>query len=294
MNSTKITEEINSNSIDINKKSTADILKIFNTEDIEVIKSINNILIDLEKLIEDVIECFKNQGRLFYVGSGTSGRLGVLDAAECPPTFGTDSNMVQAIIAGGTKAIFKSIENAEDSEEEGVKVIIDKKITDMDIVIGISASGSTPYVLGALKKSNELGAITALIQCNHSKKNNYINHQINVIVGPEIIAGSTRMKAGTATKIILNMITTVSMVKINKTHGNIMSDLKIANKKLFKRGINIISNILSIDKLTAEKYLIKSKGNIKSAIIMYKLKLPLREAKKILSKNNNSLSGIID
>ena len=190
--------------------------------------------------------------------------------------------------------VFKSIEGAEDSSKEGKKIVVEKKINNKDIIIGISASGTTPYVLGGLEKANEIGAKTALIQCNLSDKKKYINYYINVIVGPEIISGSTRMKAGTATKMILNMITTISMIKINKTHGNIMMDLKVVNNKLLNRGINIISEMLSINKSTAKKYLIQSDGNIKTAIIMYKHKISLEQANDILVKNNNSLSGIID
>jgi len=294
MNSSKITEQINQKSANINSKNIIEILEIFNSEDYNVLDAIKNVSLDLEKLIIDVIDSFNDDGRLFYVGSGTSGRLGILDASECPPTFGTNPSMVQGIIAGGSNAVFKSIEGAEDSSDDGEKIIMDKTINDNDVVIGISASGTTPYVLGALRKSYEIGAKTALIQCNVSEKKKYINHHINVIVGPEIISGSTRMKAGTATKIILNMITTISMIKINKTHGNIMSDLKVTNNKLLNRGVKIISKMLSVNNSIAKRYLNKSGGNIKIAIIMHKHKLSLKEANKILLKNNNSLSGIID
>ena len=294
MNSIKTTEGINPNSKDIETKDISEILEIFNFEDSSIIISINKVLPDIEDLIELVIQCFKNNGRLIYVGSGTSGRLGILDASECPPTFGVSSEMVQGIIAGGNKAVFSSIEGAEDSSEEGAKSILDKKINNSDIVVGISASGTTPYVLGALEKAKEVGSKTALIQCNNINQKKYIDKCISIIVGPEIIAGSTRMKAGTATKMVLNMITTISMIKINKTHGNIMSDLKIANTKLLNRGVNIISDMLLISKETAEEYLIDSKGSIKIAIIMYKHKVSYQEAKSKLARNNNSLSGIID
>ena len=294
MNSSKTTEQINQKSINIDTQNIIEILEIFNLEDYSVIEAVKSIFPDLEKLIIDVINSFNSNGKLFYVGSGTSGRLGVLDAAECPPTFGTDPSMVQGMIAGGSKAVFQSIEGAEDSLNDGMKMIMDKEINNKDIVIGISASGTTPYVLGALEKAYDIGAKTALIQCNVSLGREFIDHNINVVVGPEIISGSTRMKAGTATKIILNMISTISMIKINKTHGNIMSDLKIANNKLLNRGIRTISEILNVDNVTAKKYLEKSKGNIKIAITMHKFKVSLSKAKKILSENNNSLIGIID
>jgi len=294
MNSSKITEEINQKSIDIDKKNIIEILEIFNVEDYSMLNGIKEAFPDINKLIIDVIDSFNSKGRLFYIGCGTSGRLGVLDASECPPTFGVDSSMVQGLIAGGTNAIFKSIEGAEDSANDGVQAILDNGITNKDVVVGISASGTAPYVLGALTKAHNIGAITALIQCNHGEEKDYINHNINVIVGPEIISGSTRMKSGTATKIILNMISTISMIKTNKTHGNIMSDLKLANNKLLNRGVKIISDLLSIESHIAKEYLKKTNGNIKIAVIMYKNKISLDDAKKILIQNNNSLSGIID
>ncbi len=294
MNSSKITEEINPNSKDINTKNIDQILKIFNSEDSLIIEAVKNILPDIKKLILNVIECFNNNGKLFYVGSGTSGRLGVLDASECPPTFGVSPNMVQGIIAGGYDAVFKSIEGAEDSMKDGTQIVLKKKITKCDIVIGISASGTTPYVLGALKQAKEIGASTGLIQSNAAKNYKYIDHYLNAIVGPELISGSTRMKAGTATKMILNMVTTVSMIKMNKTHGNIMTDLKVSNNKLLNRGINIISKMLSVSESIAKEYLIKSDGNIKVAITMYKHGISREKANSILAQNDNSLSGIID
>ena len=293
MNSTKTTEQINPNSKDINRKSISEILEIFNSEDLKIIESVKRVLPNLEKLINDVINAFKNQGKLYYIGSGTSGRLGVLDASECPPNFGTNTNLLQGIIAGGYEAVFKSIEGAEDSKENGVKIIQDKNISKLDVVVGISASGTTPYVLGALKKAYQIGSVTALIQSNQYEYN-YVKHSINAIVGPELISGSTRMKAGTATKMILNMITTITMIKINKTHGNIMSDLKVANDKLLNRGINIITDMLPISKSQAKEYLSQSGGNIKIAVIMCNHDVSLEEAELILNKNNNSLSGIIN
>ena len=294
MNSSKITEEINQKSINIDTKDIGEIFDIFISEDYTMLQAIKDVFPNLEKLIKDVIYSLNNNGRLFYVGAGTSGRLGILDASECPPTFGVDSSIVQGIIAGGKEAVFRSIEGAEDNHHDGMKIISEKSINDKDIVIGISASGTTPYVLGALKKTHQIGAKTALLQCNLSDEKTYINHHINVIVGPEIISGSTRMKAGTATKIILNMISTISMIKLNKTHGNIMSDLKVANSKLLDRGVRIVSKILSVNSLTASEYLNKSEGNIKLAVIMHKYQIELKAAQKILLKNNNSLIGIID
>ena len=293
MNSIKITEQINSNSLNINTKSINEILKIFNKEDSKIIIAVNKVLPNIEDVINVVISCFKKNGKLFYIGSGTSGRLGVLDAAECPPTFGTNPDIVQAIISGGDKAVLRSIEGVEDNIEQGRKIIIKKNISKNDIVLGISASGTAPYVLAALEQSKKNGAKTALISANLLNKKKYIDYYINVLVGPEIIAGSTRMKSGTATKMILNMISTISMLKMNKTHGNIMSDLKVNNKKLFNRGIRIISEISSVNKILAKEYLIKANGNIKIASIMIQCQCSFKKAKTILLKNNNSLSGII-
>ena len=242
----KITEQQNSASANIDENSILEILSIINNEDAEVALAIQNKLSEIEAFIKELIPRVKGGGRLFYVGSGTSGRLGVLDAAECPPTFSTSPTMVKGIIAGGYDALVGSIEGAEDNPTDGAKAIIDYGINSESTVLGITASSTTPFVLGALEKAKEFGAMTGLLLCNNPPKLEYVDHIISIIVGPEVISGSTRMKAGTATKLILNMITTAAMIKLNKTYGNLMVDLKVSNNKLWDRGTRIIQHLTDL------------------------------------------------
>ena len=284
-----ITEKQNSKSENLNQLEVIDILDLINKEDRKIAQSVSSIMPKISYLIIDIISKMKENGRLFYVGCGTSGRLGVLDASECPPTFGVADDMVQGIIAGGYKALSKSVENAEDSYEDGYKIIDERKIIKSDIVIGISASGSASYVHGALNSAKKNGCTTALICCNKIKNESYIDHLLSIVVGPEIITGSTRMKAGTATKMVLNMISTTVMVKLNKVYGNLMIDLKLNNKKLVKRAISIIMNIASVNQKTAESFLKKAGGNLRIAIIMIKYKKTFNQSEKMLDKFNFDL-----
>ena len=288
----KITEKNNQLSYNIDSLSTKSILKTINKEDAIIPEIINNSISDIEKVVKDVVRTFNNNGKLFYIGCGTSGRLGVLDAVECPPTFSTPSNMVQAIIAGGKNAVYKSVENAEDSKLDAIK-IVKESISDKDIVIAISASGDAKYVLSALEESNKIGAKTCLISCNKINKKKYINHLISLVVGPEIISGSTRMKAGTATKMVLNMITTTSMIKINKTYGNLMVDLKVNNKKLEKRALGIINQLTGLSFKESKERLIKANNNVKAAIVMENKGVNYNKAILLLNQVNGSLRKII-
>ena len=288
----KITEKNNQLSYNIDSLSTKSILKTINKEDAIIPEIINNSISDIEKVVKDVVRTFNNNGKLFYIGCGTSGRLGVLDAVECPPTFSTPSNMVQAIIAGGKNAVYKSVENAEDSKLDAIK-IVKESISDKDIVIAISASGDAEYVLSALEESNKIGAKTCLISCNKINKKKYINHLISLVVGPEIISGSTRMKAGTATKMVLNMITTTSMIKINKTYGNLMVDLKVNNKKLEKRALGIINQLTGLSFKESKERLIKANNNVKAAIVMENKGVNYNKAILLLNQVNGSLRKII-
>ena len=284
-----ITEKQNSKSENLNQLEVIDILDLINKEDRKIAQSVSSIMPKISYLIIDIISKMKENGRLFYVGCGTSGRLGVLDASECPPTFGVPDDMVQGIIAGGYKALSKSVEDAEDSYEDGYKIISERKIIESDIIIGISASGSASYVHGALNSAKKNGCTTALICCNKIKNESYIDHLLSIVVGPEIITGSTRMKAGTATKMVLNMISTTVMVKLNKVYGNLMIDLKLNNKKLVKRAISIIMNIASVNQKTAESFLKKAGGNLRIAIIMIKYKKTFNQSEKMLDKFNFDL-----
>ena len=290
----KITEQQNSASANIDENSTLEILSIINNEDAEVALAIQNKLSEIEAFIKSLIPRVKGGGRLFYVGSGTSGRLGVLDAAECPPTFSTSPTMVKGIIAGGYDALVGSIEGAEDHPTDGAKAIIDYGINSESTVLGIAASSTTPFVLGALEKAKEFGAMTGLLLCNNPPKLEYVDHIISIIVGPEVISGSTRMKAGTATKMVLNMITTTLMIKLNKTYGNLMVDLKASNEKLWDRGTRIIQHLTDLSYDDSLKLLQSADGEVKTAIVMEKLKMEAGNTREKLIENKGSLRKVLD
>ena len=228
------------------------------------------------------------------MGSGTSGRLGVLDAVECPATFSTSPTMVKGIIAGGYDELVRSIEGAEDNPTDGAKVIIDYGINSEATVLGITASSTTPFVLGALEKAKEFGAMTGLLLCNNPPKLEYVDHIISIIVGPEVISGSTRMKAGTATKMVLNMITTTLMIKLNKTYGNLMVDLKASNEKLWDRGTRIIQHLTDLSYDDSLKLLQSADGEVKTAIVMEKLKMEAGDTREKLNENKGSLRKVLD
>ena len=290
----KITEQQNSLSKNFNNNSIFEIITLMNKEDASISLAINEQLNQIEQFILEIIKNIKKGGRLFYIGCGTSGRLGVLDASECPPTFSTDPNLVQGIIAGGYEALYQSIEGAEDSLDDGVEVIKNKDIKSNDIVLGISANGAANFVLGALEEAFKNGATTGLLTFNNIDKKKYINYLIPIITGPELISGSTRLKAGTATKMILNMITTTTMIKLNKTYNNFMVDLKVSNKKLLDRGIKIINNILGLDYKESKLLLNQSKGEVKTALAMHKLNCNYDIAKKKIDAVKGNLSKILD
>ena len=290
----KITEQQNSASANIDENSTLEILSIINNEDAGVALAIQNKLSEIEAFIKALIPRVKGGGRLFYVGSGTSGRLGVLDAAECPPTFSTSPTMVKGIIAGGYDALVGSIEGAEDNPTDGAKAIIDYGINSESTVLGITASSTTPFVLGALEKAKEFGAMTGLLLCNNPPKLEYVDHIISIIVGPEVISGSTRMKAGTATKMVLNMITTTLMIKLYKTYGNLMVDLKASNEKLWDRGTRIIQHLTDLSYDDSLKLLQSADGEVKTAIVMEKLKMEAGDTREKLNENKGSLRKVLD
>ena len=290
----KITEQQNSASANIDENSTLEILSIINNEDAGVALAIQNKLSEIEAFIKALIPRVKGGGRLFYVGSGTSGRLGVLDAAECPPTFSTSPTMVKGIIAGGYDALVRSIEGAEDNPTDGAKAIIDYGINSESTVLGITASSTTPFVLGALEKAKEFGAMTGLLLCNNPPKLEYVDHIISIIVGPEVISGSTRMKAGTATKMVLNMISTTLMIKLNKTYGNLMVDLKASNEKLWDRGTRIIQHLTDMSYDDSLKLLQSADGEVKTAIVMEKLKMEAGDTREKLNENKGSLRKVLD
>ncbi|MGY3715311.1 N-acetylmuramic acid 6-phosphate etherase [Sutcliffiella cohnii] len=285
-----ITEQQNRKTLQIDRQSTEEILSIINEEDQTVPHHIKKEIGSISTVVDQVVAAFENGGRLFYIGAGTSGRIGILDASECPPTYGTPPEMVQAIIAGGEEAIFRAVEGAEDNEQLGASDIDKYKITKKDVVIGITASGRAPYVLGALKKAKEIGATTVSFTCaKNAILNEVADYKINIEVGPEVITGSTRMKAGTTQKLVLNMITTSSMIKIGKVYKNLMVDVQPLNKKLVDRAKRIIQNVTGCTMEEASKLFEQSNGNPKLAIIMYSCDVDVQTAINLL----NSSQGFV-
>ena len=288
-----ITEYRNENTKDIDLLSTIDMVRKMNEEDQIVAKVVGDEAPNIAMAIDIIAKSFLKGGRLFYFGAGTSGRLGILDASECPPTFSVDPSMVQGIIAGGPKAILHAAEGAEDNFDEGKK---DANIlTDKDVCVVISASGNPKYLLGVLEKADEIGAETIAITCNSKGKiAEEAGHVICAEVGPEVIAGSSRLKAGTAQKMILNMLSTGSMIKIGKTYENFMIDLKAVNEKLKDRAIRIVSQIAGVTNSEALASLLKCNWEIKTAIVMNQLKVDTDEARLELKKHGGVLRKIIN
>ncbi|MGO3237469.1 MAG: N-acetylmuramic acid 6-phosphate etherase [Psychroflexus halocasei] len=261
----KITEQ-DSLYNDIEKMSTTEMLTNINNEDQKVALAVQRQIPMISKFIDVISEKLSKGGRLFYIGAGTSGRLGILDASECPPTFGVDSNMVIGLIAGGDEAIRIAVENAEDDKKQAIKDLEDYKIDQLDVVIGIAASGTTPYVIGGLEDCQNKEIVTACITCNkNSPVSQFSDFPIEVIVGPEFITGSSRMKAGTAQKMVLNMISTSVMIKLGRVKDNKMVDMQLSNQKLIERGSKMISEALNLNLSTSEE-LLRKHGSVRKAI----------------------------
>lgn len=274
------TEKRNENSFKIDNMSTIEILTVMNEEDMTVAQKVRDILPQISETVDLVQAAFKQGGRLFYVGAGTSGRLGILDAVECPPTFSTPPELVQGLIAGGMKAIEKAVEGAEDSEVIGETDLKERALTDKDVVVGIAASGRTPYVIGALKYANEIGAGTVSLSSNKdSIVGQYADIALEVESGAEVITGSTRLKAATAHKMILNMITSASMIKVGKVYENLMVDVSASNLKLRERAKGIVQTISGASYKEAEVNLEKSNYEVKTAIVMIESGVSYDEAK---------------
>lgn len=290
-----VTEQRNPASMEIDRMGTIDILRIINNEDKKVAFAVEKELPYIAEAVDIVVKSFRSGGRLFYAGAGTSGRIGVQDAAECPPTYGTDPDMIQAMIAGGRPAVFKAQEGAEDYEDNGANDIIAHGITAKDVVCGIAASRRTPYVVGAIKKAREIGAKTIFVTTNpRSQFDLQVDVAICPDVGPEVIMGSTRMKSGTAQKMILNMITTASMIRLGKVYENMMVDLQMTNKKLEERSKRIIMTITGVDYQTAEQTLYEAGGHVKTAVVMIKAKVKAEEARHRLALSNGFVRGAIE
>lgn len=277
------TETRNEETMNLDELSTAEILKIMNSEDQKVAQRVGKVLPDITQAVKQIILSFNKKGRLFYIGAGTSGRLGVLDAAECVPTFGTDPKMVQGLIAGGMKAMTIAVEGAEDSPELGAKDLQSQNLTNKDIVVGIAASGRTPYVIGGLDYAKKVGAATISLACNdHAKISKHADINIEIAVGPEVLTGSTRLKSGTAQKLVLNMLSTASMVGIGKVYKNLMVDVKPTNAKLVERSKHIIMEATDVSYTVANDMFEKAGKDVKLAIVMILTNVDLNEAKKRL------------
>ena len=280
------TEQRNPRSMEIDAKSTAEIIKIINEEDKIVPYAVELELPYIEQAVEIIVQAIKNGGRLLYFGAGTSGRLGVVDASECPPTFGTPYGMIEGFIAGGKAAMFRAQEGAEDKEENGAKDVIAAKVSPLDVVCGIAASRRTPYVVGAVKKAKRLGAKTLYITTNPRKDFDIkeVDVAICPYIGPEVVMGSTRMKSGTAQKLVLNMLTTASMIRLGKVYENMMIDLQMTNKKLVERSKKIVMTITGLSYDDAAIALEKAKGHVKTALVMIKADVDYKEAVERLKR----------
>jgi N-acetylmuramic acid 6-phosphate etherase len=290
-----LTEQRLPESMNLDAMSVPEAIALMNAQDRRAVEAVARQTDSIARTIELVVAALRGGGRLIYVGAGTSGRLGVLDAAECPPTFRTPPELVQGIIAGGEDAMFRSQEGVEDHAEEGVAAINEKEVNRRDVVIGIAAGGTTPFVHGALARAREVGARTVFLTCVEPFAN---EPEVDVIVrpltGPEAVTGSTRLKAGTATKLILNMITTISMVQLGKVYENLMVDLSASNQKLWDRGARIISTLTGLPREEALELLRRADGHVKSAIIMHRRGVPLERARNLLEKADGKLRAALE
>ena len=288
------TEAINPVSLAVDKTPVVDIVEMVIGEDRKVIAAVHKEKERIAHGIDIVAQALKKGGRIIFVGAGTSGRLGVVEASEMPPTFGTSPNTVQAIMAGGQDAVFRAKEGVEDNYEEGARSIARLRLGKKDVVIGVSASGMTPFVRGALTRARKAGAKIIFVTCwPGSELQTFVDLQIAPAVGPEVIAGSTRLKAGTATKMVLNMLTTIAMIKVGKTYGNLMVDVQTGSEKLKDRARRIIGVVTGLDYDAADALLKRAKWNVKAAIVMQKSDLTLPQALRRLKKADDSIRDAI-
>ena len=288
--STLITEQRNPNSMHVDSLSALEIVQLMNDEDKQVPLAIEKCLPQIAQAVECIVAAFQQGGRLVYIGAGTSGRLGVLDASECPPTFGVSPEMVKGIIAGGERALRHPIEGAEDSKEQAVVDLQTIQFSSKDVLVGIAASGRTPYVIGALEYAKSLGSVTVSIASNpNSAMANIVDIAIDTVVGPEVLTGSSRLKSGTAQKLVLNMLTTTSMILMGKCYQNLMVDVQASNEKLKARAIRIVMQATDCDKALAEETLKQADQNAKLAIMMILSGLGRAQAEALLEKHQGKL-----
>ncbi|MGL6281920.1 MAG: N-acetylmuramic acid 6-phosphate etherase [Microcoleaceae cyanobacterium] len=290
-----LTEQINPNSLNLDQLSSLELVDLFNQEDLNTIKAIAQARQELAEAIDMAAEALSKGGRLFYVGAGTSGRLGVLDAAECPPTFCTPPEMIQGIIAGGAGALVRSSEDLEDRREDGEQAIAQRQVTNLDVVLGITAGGTTPYVQGAIAGAKKRGAKTIFIACVPEEQVTIeADIDIRLLTGPEILAGSTRLKAGTVTKMALNILSTSVMVKLGKVYGNRMVDVSVKNDKLRDRAIRIIRDLTDLSAEASASLLIASQDSVKLALMMHWTGLNRAESETLLAKYQGNLRQAVD
>ena len=289
-----ITESRNPASQNIDELSTEAMLRVINDEDKKVALAVEAIVPQIAQVTEAIAHAFSQGGRLIYCGAGTSGRLGILDASECPPTFGTPRGQVVGLIAGGHTAILQAVENAEDNAERGAQDLADIGFSSRDVLVGIAASGRTPYVLGALAYAREQGTFTAALTCNpDSAMAQAADVALTPVVGPEIVTGSSRMKAGTAQKLVLNMLSTGAMIRSGKVYGNLMVDVEATNQKLVQRQINIVKQATECDDATAQQALTACGGHCKTAIVMVLAGLTAEEARALLDQNRGFIRAAL-
>lgn len=288
------TEKVNPRTMEIDSCSTEEMLRLINQEDATVAQAVERAIPEIAKAVDAAHAALKRGGHLIYVGAGTSGRLGILDASECVPTYGVSAELVQGFIAGGDRALRTSVEGCEDSKEQGEQLIIDSKVTDKDVVVGISASGTAQFVRAALNKAKEIGAVTVAITNNQeSPLSEMVDICIEVVTGPEAVSGSTRMKAGTAQKMVLNMISTGTMIKLGRVYKNWMVDLQASNIKLKERAIRIFCEITGRNRQEAEQYLEAADMNTKLAVMMCFSGLDKQTAEKRLESCNGFLKDAL-
>ncbi|KGG12475.1 MULTISPECIES: N-acetylmuramic acid 6-phosphate etherase [Prochlorococcus] len=285
-----LTEESNQNSYDLDNLSTLELVELFSKEDLMPQVAVSKVIPTIASAIDSISFRLKNKGRLFYIGAGTSGRLGVLDAAECPPTFCTPPEMVQGIIAGGYNSLLRSSEDLEDSQSLSISDLVKKGFSSKDCLVGITAGGTTPYVTSAIDHSKSIGSLTISIASVPKEQASFNSDiDIRIITGPEVLTGSTRLKAGTATKMVLNIISTCVMVRLGKVYKNRMIDLSASNSKLLDRSIRILSDLANLERTESIALLERSKGSVKLALLIAFTELDLDSAEHLLENNNFNL-----
>jgi N-acetylmuramic acid 6-phosphate etherase len=290
-----LTEQVNVNSANLDRLSTLELVDLFNKEDVNTIDAIAGARLELAQAIDTIADSLRQGGRLFYIGAGTSGRLGVLDAAECPPTFCTPPELVQGILAGGAGALVKSSEGLEDIAGDGAQAMADNKIGQHDVVVGITAGGTTPYVHGAIESAKQRGAKTVFIACVPiNQVGSIADIEIRLPVGPEILSGSTRLKSGTVTKMALNILSTGAMVKLGKVYGNRMVDVAVTNIKLLDRALQMIQDLTQLERGAASELLEASGRSVKVALLMHWTQVDRSKAEAILAQNQGQLRAAVD